>query len=285
VSTPDTTVALTALKEFSKKMKVFDRDSKIDLRYTYANAVRSLKIDSAQATILNKRILPGDTREVKLRATGTGIGLVQVGYEFNVDVVGAWPSFVVNPQVFRPSTQDHLQVTVCANYIQGGSAKSSNMAVMEVNLPSGFTANLNVLPALRRYRGVKRVETQREHTKVVLYFESIGKGEVCPTIEAYRTSRVANQKPASVLVYDYYDQSLRARSFYESVRATLCDICDPASDDECPDDGCPDRPVPSFSTLYRPGGNVDLSAGPALSPNLAVTLLVATLMVRQLIVH
>ena len=128
----------------------------------------SLKIDSSQATILNKRILPADTREVKLRATGSGIGLVQVwrlthffliflfmvtnqahwnrdavtslsssegahdlwkkqaenmlclvttpgfvqvGYEFNVDVVGAWPSFVVNPQVFRPSTQDHLQVT------------------------------------------------------------------------------------------------------------------------------------------------------------------------------
>ena len=48
-----------------------------------------MKIDSAQATVLNKRILPPDTREVKLRASGTGIGLVQVGYEFNVDVVGA----------------------------------------------------------------------------------------------------------------------------------------------------------------------------------------------------
>ena len=40
MSTPDTTVALAALREFSKKMKVFDRDSKIDLRYTYSNAVR-----------------------------------------------------------------------------------------------------------------------------------------------------------------------------------------------------------------------------------------------------
>ena len=55
-------------------------------------------------------------------------------------------------------------------------------------------------------------------------------------------------------------QSLRARSFYESVRATLCDICDPTSDDECPDDGCPDRPTPSFSTLFA-GGNVDLNSG------------------------
>ena len=50
--------------------------------------------------------------------------------------------------------------------------------------------------------------------------------QVCPTIEAYRTYRVAQQKPAPVLVYDYYDQSRRARSFYDVVPATLCDICE-----------------------------------------------------------
>ena len=270
-SSSDTAVALTALKEFSKKLKIFDRESRVDLRYTYLNAVRSMKVESSMATILQRRILPPETREVKLRATGSGVALVQVGYEFNVDVTGAWPSFVVNPQVFRPSTQDHLQVTVCANYIQGGSARSSNMAVMEVNLPSGFTANLDALPALRRYKGVKRVDTERDNTKVVLYFESIGRAEVCPTISAYRTSRVANQKPASVLVYDYYDQSRRARSFYESVRATLCDICDPA--DECPDDGCPDRPTPSFSTYSTFGANVDVLNGSGKLESLSAVVL------------
>ena len=95
--------------------------------------------------------------------------------------------------------------------------------------------------------------------KIVLYFETLGRGELCPTISAYRTSRVANQKPASVIVYDYYDQTRRARSFYESPRATLCDICDPATSDQCPDDGCPDRPTPSFSTRYSTfEGDVDV---------------------------
>ena len=95
--------------------------------------------------------------------------------------------------------------------------------------------------------------------QIVLYFETLGRGELCPTISAYRTSRVANQKPASVIVYDYYDQTRRARSFYESPRATLCDICDPATSDQCPDDGCPDRPTPSFSTRYSTfEGDVDV---------------------------
>ena len=59
-------------------------------------------------------------------------------------------------------------MSACANYIHaaGGSGASSNMAVMEVNLPSGFTANIDSLPALRRYKGVKRVDTEKGNTKV-----------------------------------------------------------------------------------------------------------------------
>ena len=60
--------------------------------------------------------------------------------------------------------------------------------------------------------------------QVVAYFETIGRSEVCPTISAYRTHRVANQKPAAVLVYDFYDQTRRARAFYDPVPATLCEI-------------------------------------------------------------
>lgn len=37
---------------------------------------------------------------------------------------------------------------------------------------------------------------------------------------------VANQKPVPVSVYDYYDSSRRARTFYEPLKSTLCDICE-----------------------------------------------------------
>ena len=63
-----------------------------------------------------------------------------------------------------------------------------------------------------------------------------------------------------VIVYDYYDQSRRARSFYDVVPATLCDIC---VGDDCPDDGCPDRPsFPTFGS-YAYGENVDAAGGAA----------------------
>ena len=78
------------------------------------------------------------------------------------------PSFVVNPLVFKATSPNQLKVSVCTNYIQEGGGSSSNMAVMEVNLPSGFTIDKDSLPALRRFKGVKRVDPSKGDTKVSL---------------------------------------------------------------------------------------------------------------------
>ena len=78
-----------------------------------------------------------------------------------------WPSFVVNPLVFKATSPNQLKLSVCANYIQEGHGKSSNMAVMEVSLPSGFTLDKDSLPALRRFKGVKRVDPAEGDTKVL----------------------------------------------------------------------------------------------------------------------
>ena len=275
-SSPDTFVATHALVEFSSKLNVPNRGTDINVQYSYLQTVRRLQVKSETSTIMHKRILAPETREIRLRASGGGIAVVQVGYQYNFKVTSAWPSFVVNPQVFKPSTANNMQVSVCVNYIQGGDARASNLAVMEVNLPSGFTANMDTLPALRRYKGVKRVETQKQDTKFVLYFENLSRAEVCPTISAYRTHRVANQKPAAVLVYDYYDQSRKARAFYDVVPATLCDIC---QGDDCPDDGCPDRPIFQNYGSYAFGANVDTDSGATGSSVIGVSVDVLVLSV------
>ena len=152
-----------------------------------------------------------------------------------------------------------MQVTVCAHYIVKTNDTGSNMAVMEIFMPSGFTVNTDSIPALYAYDGVKNVETYRGDTKVVVYFDTITKIEQCLTVEAFRTHRVANQKPAPVVVYDYYDQSRRAMSFYDVVPATVCDICE---DDDCPDDGCPARPqFPNFGSYAFREAYYDVDSG------------------------
>lgn len=49
----------------------------------------------------------------------------------------------------------------------------SNMAVMEVSLPSGFTVDSDALPSLQLSQNVKRVETKDGDTVVMLYFDKV----------------------------------------------------------------------------------------------------------------
>lgn len=79
------------------------------------------------------------------------------------------------------------------------------MAVMEVTLPSGFTVDIDSLPSLEVSQNVQKVETSHGNTKVNLYFNNITIEEYCPTISAFRTHKVAKQKPVPVVLYDYYD--------------------------------------------------------------------------------
>merc|ERR1712004_891522 len=166
-SSSDSYIALMALREFSRKLRISERGSNINLQYSFENTVRRLEISAEASTLLQRRILLPETRNIQLRASGGGVGLVQIGYDFNVAVNGAWPSFVVNPLVFKATEPNQLKVSVCTNYIQEGSGSTSNMAVMEVTLPSGFTIDKDSLPALRRYKGVKRVDSMSGDTKVI----------------------------------------------------------------------------------------------------------------------
>lgn len=58
-------------------------------------------------------------------------------------------------------------------FVPNEEANESNMAVMEVSLPSGFTVDRDSLPSLEMSSHVKRVETKNGDTMVVLYFDKV----------------------------------------------------------------------------------------------------------------
>ncbi|CAG9825408.1 unnamed protein product [Phaedon cochleariae] len=169
-----------------------------------------------------------DSREVNITAQGTGLAVFKVSYQYNVNVTGPWPLFTLDPQVDKNSNSNHLQISICAAFVSRNLTENpeSNMAVMEVSLPSGFTADIDALPSLEVSQNVQKVEMTHGLTKVILYFNNISRTEFCPTISAFRTHKVAKQRPVPVVIYDYYDSSRRARVFYRAPTVTLCDICE-----------------------------------------------------------
>ena len=66
---------------------------------------------------------------------------------------------------------------------------------------------------------------------LVIYFDHLYKDEeTCLIVEGFRTHAVALQKPAPIVLYDYYDNTKKVTSFYE-VESKLCDICE--NEEEC----------------------------------------------------
>ncbi|KAK9304587.1 hypothetical protein QLX08_004027 [Tetragonisca angustula] len=228
-STQDTVIGIQALANLGEKLVT--KTNAISITFMYEGGGQSqMNINSDNSMILQKQVLPKKTRLINITATGNGFALVQVTYKYNLNVTGAWPLFTLDPQVDKNSNANHLQLSICSGFVPTKEANVSNMVVMEVTLPSGFTVDKESLPSLEVSQNVKRVETKNGDTVVILYFDEMNREEYCPTVSAFRTHKVAKQKPVPVTIYDYYDSSRRARVFYEPRKTTLCDICE---DEDC----------------------------------------------------
>ncbi|XP_050076546.1 CD109 antigen-like [Anopheles maculipalpis] len=224
-STQDTVVGLQALAKLAAKITSPNNDVTIVAKIN-ENQEKRMSVNAENGMILQKFELPAAARNIEIKATGSGFAVVQLSYKYNMNVTGEWPRFVLDPQVNANTNPDHLHLSVCASFVPSAGQNVSNMAVMEVGFPSGFTADSDTLPSLENMPFIKKVETKDGDTTVVLYFDSLDQRELCPTISAFRTHKVAKQKPAPVVIYDYYDNSRIARQFYDGPKASLCDICE-----------------------------------------------------------
>ncbi|XP_055599436.1 thioester-containing protein 1 allele R1-like isoform X19 [Uranotaenia lowii] len=278
-STQDTVVGLQALAKLAAKISSGNND--VTIVVSFNNQQREIKVNAQNNMILQKFELPSSAKNIDIKATGKGFAIVSLSYKYNMNVTGEWPRFVLDPQVNRNSNPDYLHLTVCTNFVPTVGQNSSNMAVMEVGFPSGFTADEDTLPSLEKMDYIKKVELKDGDTIVVLYFDSLDRNELCPTISAFRTHKVAKQKPAPVMIYDYYDNTRIARQFYEGPQATLCDICD---GDECKD-ACKIKPQKQRSTnennqSAKMNGSMMSSGGKQVSSYGALLGMMAALMLR-----
>ncbi|XP_076337600.1 CD109 antigen-like isoform X2 [Tachypleus tridentatus] len=244
-STQDTVIGIQALGELATR--IVTATISVDVTFKYDESSENMKISSDNAVILQSVELPETTRYVELEASGYGIALVQVSWAFNLAVSAEYSPFFLNPLLDKTSTRSYLQLSVCT---LNNEEEPTNMAVMDVKLPSGYLADVDALPSILKIPKTKRVEAADGQTKVIIYFDKLDKEEICLTVPAHRNHKVAYQKPAPVKVYDYYNRVKSARMFYYPHKATLCDICE---ENEC-GDACNDISNPESQTKPSSGG-------------------------------
>lgn len=92
---------------------------------------------------------------------------------------------------YNPTKEDELQ---------------SNMVILEVGMPSGFLIEKENLNGLLKQPNIKLVESKRGETVTDIYLDQMQHDqEICIEVQAYQSHKVAENKPAPVRIYDYYD--------------------------------------------------------------------------------
>lgn len=153
-TTQDTIIALQALAKIAQG--IYDPKSTMDLSVTSNSGLSTtISVKPANFFVLQKFTLPSEERTFAVKASGSGFAVIQIPYQFNVAENLESPRFKIEPTLAPDSTKAILKLQVCANFIPDAKAISSNMAVMEVKFPSGFTFDLD---SVKDVEAVERVK-------------------------------------------------------------------------------------------------------------------------------
>ncbi|XP_068599327.1 C3 and PZP-like alpha-2-macroglobulin domain-containing protein 8 [Brachionichthys hirsutus] len=131
-----------------------------------------------------------------------------------------------DPAAHQDKMDFHITLEVCARWLHSGS---SNMAVIEVPMISGFRADVESLERLLMDKrvGLKRYELNGR--KVLFYFDEIpSQCMTCVAFQAVREYIVGKTAPVPVKIYDYYEPAFEATRFYNVSESSplareLCD--------------------------------------------------------------
>lgn len=147
-----------------------------------------------------------------IKANGKGFSLLEVAYRYNINIPEKEAAFSLKPNL-KLLNEDHFNLEIIARYMPPkgkDSVKQSNMVVLETALPTGFVLNTELLDGLKKALPlVKRIETKNGETVAVFYLDHLTSDPVSLTVDGFREHIVDEQKPASIVIYDYYDNGKR----------------------------------------------------------------------------
>ncbi|XP_073823483.1 CD109 antigen-like [Musca autumnalis] len=229
-STQDTVVGLQALIQFA--MVADYEPAKMVVDITSKGGAKekqeTVNLNKENAILYQNVEMPDNTNSIDFTAKGSGTAMVQVAYQYNI-LEKEQPSFTITSEKHKTAQKAWMIMDVCVEYT--GEGEASNMAVLEINTPSGYVVEDESLAAIKEVKRVSNVELKNANSFLVIYFDHLYKGQkTCILYEAIRAHAVAMQKPAVIMVYDYYDSTKKATDFYE-IESKLCDICE--GEEEC----------------------------------------------------
>uniref|UniRef100_W8AUU8 TEP1-F n=1 Tax=Ceratitis capitata TaxID=7213 RepID=W8AUU8_CERCA len=208
-STFETEAGMRALSMYAAKFKEQGNNLDIDVR-SQGQLLQSFKVGVNSKNINKKFELPRETRELQFTATGNGKATFQISYSYNTLETNN-RDFNVNYTVLTPpGPRKNLQV--CTQFISH-TVERTSMTVLEISLPSSDEVSPECCD-IRNSRRAKKIVVKSKQ-KVEIYLEGFTPdASECLEIPLVKQFDVDNKKPATIIVYDYYEKNVD-KFFYQ----------------------------------------------------------------------
>jgi CD109 antigen len=156
-STQDTVVGLEALAKIASEL--FSSKNEMNVEIKVDGKTSNLLLNEDNALILQTIELNPSARNFEISANGKGVGVIQFSYRYNMDSNSSGPSFNLSSNLHESSNKNFMHLIICTKFVSDfdETIKESNMAVMEIELVSGFVFDIDTIEELRSAVNLKVV--------------------------------------------------------------------------------------------------------------------------------
>ncbi|KAK0422308.1 hypothetical protein QR680_007497 [Steinernema hermaphroditum] len=236
-STQDTVMALTALGAYAEK--TYSPQFNVQVKAVNGADNQDFAVTSENAIVLQSYELSNLDDPVVLQATGSGVIFAQVQYSYHRVARRDDQPFFCTKDLREVRGGNRMQLDLCCNYTRPGAR--SNMAVAKVGALTGYKFDADEMAQLTGITDLQRVELEHDDTDMNIYFNPLGSNPVCLSLYSDLVYQVADQKPAEMVLFDYYDPEQQLKTSYTSkLTRTLQDACQDCWSD-IPDDSARDE--------------------------------------------
>uniref|UniRef100_A0A0K0G480 CD109 antigen (inferred by orthology to a human protein) n=1 Tax=Strongyloides venezuelensis TaxID=75913 RepID=A0A0K0G480_STRVS len=243
-STQDTVIALQALGGYAERVYASEINAEVKIEIGN-NEEHTFTINNDNSLVLQSYIINNFDGPITIKGSGNGVVFLQIEYSYHKTATRDESVFNCSKDIKEVRSGNRIQMDLCCNYNKVGS--KSNMAVAEINTLSGFKYDIDETNKLTEVDDLQRVDLDNDDTKINIYFNPLGGNPVCLSLYSDKAYQVVDQKPAQMVLFDYYNPEEQLKSTYSIKQSrTLRDICN-----ECWSNMPQDKVNNSSSTTYN----------------------------------
>jgi CD109 antigen len=148
-STQDTVIGLQALAEIAKIH--YTSNVNMHIKLSFASEKKIFEVTNSNNLALQNFEFPNQIRSVTVNANGTGKAILNIWSTFNMNSFVPSKAFKLSLTVLAAKNGGIFYLTACVKYLPNENHVVSNMAVMEIALPSGYVYDSESTSSMKEF--------------------------------------------------------------------------------------------------------------------------------------